>query len=272
MRTDNQLVAVGYVHNGVEVAHSFHASMLGLYAIEPRVGWQPPIQVRCGTNGLVAARNSIMAHFLDKTTEAQWLFMIDTDMGFRPDIVARLLDAAMRREVQNEHGAPVVGALCFGLAREQASTDTNGYDVQAFPTLYDWKEVEHPDGYREPGFKVRPGYQPDALTQVAGTGAAALLVPRRAAERVREVECGGRPEWFEHARYESGTLVSEDLSFCYRLGKVGVRVFVHTGVRTSHMKAVHVDEATYLEDVMIMTLEEQAKEIEHVDVGAGEKD
>lgn len=258
MRSDNQLVAIGYVHNGIEVAHSFFSSMLGLYAVEPRIGWQPPIQVRCGTNGLVAARNSIMAHFLDKCSQAQWLMMIDTDMGFRPDIVTRLLDAAMQPEVQTASGPPVVGALCFGLAREQATTDTSGYNVQAFPTLYEWAEVEHRDGLKEPGFKVRPGYAPDVLMRVAGTGAAALLVPRRAAELVREKECGGRPEWFEHARYASGTLVSEDLSFCYRLGKVDVPVYVHTGVRTSHMKTIHVDEARYLEDVTIAMLSEEA--------------
>lgn len=249
-------VAVAVVHNGGHHTVSFSHSLLALYQLDPRVAWSPPIQVRCGTNGLVEARNSIMAHFLDKT-EASWLFMIDDDMGFRPDIIDRLLEAAMTPELRtlvagSPHGIyipPVVGALCFGLARDRHMTDLGGYACRPFPTLYDWAMVKHEDGLEEPGFKVRPSYEPNTLTRVAGTGAAALLVHRHAAERVRTVACEGRPEWFERARYASGTIVSEDLSFCYRLNAVNVPIFVHTGVQTSHMKTVWVDEDYFLHDL-----------------------
>jgi hypothetical protein len=259
-------VHIGIVHGGEHHSVSFAHSLLALYAVESRVGWSPPVQVRAGTNGLIEARNSIMAHFLDRT-DAAWLLMIDDDMGFRPDLLDRLLEAAMHSElaVWPEDGGgpipPVVGALCFGLRREQAMTETGGYETQPFPTLYDWAEVEWPDGTREPGFKVRPSYTPNALTRVAGTGAAALLVHRHAAARVRATQCDGKPEWFEHARYRSGTKVSEDLSFCYRLNAAGIPIYVHTGVPTSHMKTVWVDERYYLHDVAARLAAEAMEEM-----------
>jgi hypothetical protein len=49
----------------------------------------------CGAAGIVEGRNSIAAAFLDKT-ECEWLFMVDSDMGFAPDTVDRLIEAADR--------------------------------------------------------------------------------------------------------------------------------------------------------------------------------
>lgn len=200
----------------------------------------PPIQLYAGTDGLSRARNSIMAHWLDKT-DAEWLFMIDTDMGFPADAIDRLIDAADPTE------RPVVGALCFGLKREADPAAYGGYATRPFPTIYYWSQVEHSDGMIEPGFAVTPTYLPDTVMRVDGTGAACLLVHRSAAQRVREA-ADGRPEWFDHIRYKSGTTVSEDLSFCYRLGRTGMPVYVHTGVRTVHVKNVWVGEDYYLAD------------------------
>lgn len=200
----------------------------------------PPIQLYAGTDGLSRARNSIMAHWLDKT-DAEWLFMIDTDMGFPADAVDRLIDAA---DVETR---PVVGALCFGLKRESDPAAYGGYATRPFPTIYYWGGVEHSDGTHEPGFAVSPTYLPDTVLRVDGTGAACLLVHRSAAQTVREA-ADGKPEWFDHIRYKSGTVVSEDLSFCYRLGNAGIPVYVHTGVKTVHVKNVWVGEEYYLAD------------------------
>lgn len=200
----------------------------------------PPIQLYAGTDGLSRARNSIMAHWLDKT-DAEWLFMIDTDMGFPADAVDRLIDAA------DVDARPVVGALCFGLKRESDPAAYGGYATRPFPTIYYWGGVEHSDGTHEPGFAVSPTYLPDTVLRVDGTGAACLLVHRSAAQAVREA-ADGKPEWFDHIRYKSGTVVSEDLSFCYRLGNAGIPVYVHTGVKTVHVKSVWVGEEYYLAD------------------------
>jgi hypothetical protein len=240
-------VQVAYVHPGTAVQHCWSASMdmLRVYDIthEQRMSAHPPIQFKVGTDGLPAARNSIMAHFLDKT-DAEYLFMIDTDMGFAPDAVDRLVQAA---SLLNDD-APVIGALCFGLKAVEDPSLYGGYATIPFPTLYQWGEVEHDDGTLEPGFAVTGTYSPDVVMRVAGTGAAALLVHRNAAERVRCEALDGKPEWFERIRYKSGTLVSEDLSFCYRLGLAEIGVFVHTGVKTVHQKTVWVGEDYYLAD------------------------
>lgn len=237
-------VQIAYVHPGTQVEHCWAASMQMLWVYDAlhdqRSTAYPPVQMRVGTDGLPAARNSVMAHFLDKT-DAEWVFLIDTDMGFPPDILDRLIEAAQRA------GAGAIGALCFGLKLEPDPSLYGGYAGRPFPTIYQWRQVEHDDGTIEPGFKVEPTYQPDTVMRVAGTGAAALLVHRTAAAAVR-AQAKGEPVWFDRIRYKSGTLVSEDLSFCYRLGRADVPVFVHTGVKTVHAKQVWVGEDYYLQD------------------------
>jgi hypothetical protein len=82
----------------------------------------------------------------------------------------------------------------------------------------------------------------NALVQVAGTGAACLLIHRGVLEKVR-AEHGD--VWFDRVTYASGLKVAEDLSFCYRVNSAGFGVFVHTGVRTTHHKAVWLSETDY---------------------------
>ena len=114
-----QSVTVAYVHQN-EVTYSWHHSMIEM------VGWDLVnhgrimaggyIAMRCGSDGLVQARNKAVQHFLEDKP-ADWLFWVDTDMGFSPDTVDRLLEAADPVE------RPVVGGLCFSL-RE---TDPDGF-------------------------------------------------------------------------------------------------------------------------------------------------
>jgi hypothetical protein len=227
-------VLVAYLHPNV-VSHSFSDSLMRLVAYdlahEARVVRSGgPVMFRCGPGGLVEARNDVVRHFLD-ATECEWLWMVDSDMGFAPDTVDRLLAAA------DPVDRPVVGGLCFGM-RETGSDGMQGWATAPFPTLYDW--ARKPDG--EFGFHVRRDYPVNALVQVAGTGAACLLIHRSILEKVR-AEHGDA--WFERTRYSSGKPVAEDLSFCFRVNAAGATVFVHTGVRTTHHKAVWLSEADY---------------------------
>ncbi len=187
--------------------------------------------MRTATGGLVDGRNKTLRTWLDQYTE-EWLWSVDTDMGFQGDIVARLLAAADPKE------RPVVGGLCFGLRHEDPD-GFGGFNVSPFPTIFDWHA--NPDGHQ--GFAVRYEYERNAVVQCAGTGMACLLIHRSAAEAVRE-RFGDH--WFDPVRYADGRRVSEDLSFCYRLAQVGVPLFVHTGARTTHAKQVWLGEADYL--------------------------
>lgn len=233
--TGDGRVQVAYLHAHT-VSHSWHESMMRLFVCDLMAGQRimdtaGPFMIRCDTGALVDSRNLSVQRFLDDTPH-EWLWLVDTDMGFEPDTVDRLIDAADPAE------RPVVGALCFGL-REVRGDGMGGYRVLPVPTLFQMART--PEGHV--GFGTRWEYPDNTLVQVAATGAACLLIHRGAAEKVR-AEHGDR--WFDQVRYEDGRLLSEDLSFCYRLGVAGIPVFVHTGVKTTHHKQVWIGADDYV--------------------------
>ena len=236
-------VTVAYVHSN-QVTHSWHLSLMELVGWDMghhgrviRGGW---LAIRCGTDGLPAARNEAAARFLK--TDAEWLFWVDTDMGFAPDTVDRLLAAA------DPVDRPIVGALCFA-QREIHPDGMSGYRVRAAPTIYDWVKV----GDKQ-GFLNRQTYEPDALTRCSGTGSAAILIHRSVFERIAD-KYG--PTWYNRAPEAQPDadgmqrMLGEDLSFCMRAGTVGIPVHVHTGIKTTHLKNVWLAEDDYLEQFMV---------------------
>lgn len=227
-------VAVAYVH-GTEVAHSWHQSMQALVAYDiahhQRViggGW---FATKYGTGGIVQARNDTITGFLTQC-EADWLFWVDTDMGFLADSVDRLIDAA------DPETRPIMGGLCFAM-REVAVDGAGGYLVQPAPTIFDW--VKLPNGQQ--GFYTRTDYEKDTVLQVAGTGSAFLVIHRSVFTKL-EAEYGRT--WYSPVFNNSLNMtISEDLSFCSRAGALGIPIHVHTGVRTTHLKQVWLDERIY---------------------------
>ncbi|MEU8055708.1 glycosyltransferase family A protein [Microbispora bryophytorum] len=188
-----------------------------------------------GTMGVASARNQIAADFLDKT-EGEWLFFIDTDMGFGPDTVDRLVASA---DAENR---PVVGGLCFAMRRTSAGDFyAERYGIQ--PTVYEYLEIED-----EVGFRPILDYKRDEVIPVAGTGAACLLIHRSLLEKIRE-RFGDK--WFEPITHPTGDkgkprTFSEDLSFCVRCQSIDIPVHVDTSVRTTHEKgALYLDETTF---------------------------
>lgn len=229
----NGRVQVAYLHPH-QVSHSWHESMMRLVAYDAAhegrvVSTGGPFMISCDAGGLVDARNTGVKQFLE--TDHEWLWFIDTDMGFLPDTVDRLVDAADPAE------RPVVGALCFGL-REIAYDGYGGRRVMPVPTLY--VPAKTREGHI--GFTNRFEYPADAVLQVAGTGAACLLAHRTVLDKMR-AENGDH--WFDRVRYDDGQSISEDLSFCARLAMIGVPLFVHTGVRTTHHKQIWIGEDDY---------------------------
>lgn len=85
------------------------------------------LAMRCGTGGIVTARNEVAARFLER--DAEWLLWVDTDMGFTADTADRLLAAADPTE------RPIVGALCFA-QHEYATDGMGGFRTRPRPTLY----------------------------------------------------------------------------------------------------------------------------------------
>jgi GT2 family glycosyltransferase len=229
----NDSVALAYVHSNA-VTWSWHASMAGLWRWDLshsgriyRYGAE--IEINGGTGGLVAARNQAVRELL-AVESLDWLFWIDSDMGFAADTVDRLLETADSME------RPIVGALCFAQKLPEAD-GLGGYRSLAVPTIYDWKSL--PD---DKGFQARLEYEADTLTRCAGTGSACILIHRSVFERM-SAEYG--PAWYDLVPNEGGENIGEDLSFCLRAATLKIPIHVHTGVKTSHYKGIWIDEEHY---------------------------
>lgn len=226
-------VTVAYVNDDAP-AYSWHHSMVELIghdlASRGRIMQGGYIAYRYGTDGLVDARNKAVEQFLTER-DAEWLFWIDTDMGFTADTLDRLIEVADPVE------RPIVGALCF-TQRETAEDGMGGWRTAAAPTIFDWVHAEG-----QQGFAIRWDYPPDTVTQCAGTGSACILIHRSVFERMFKEY--GR-SWYDRAFNPTMKVeTSEDLSFCMRAIALGIPVHVHTGVKTSHMKKVWLSEMEY---------------------------
>ncbi len=224
-------VAVGFLDPG-HWSHCFGQSLIDMYLCDAfgsqrMVPHGKQLRDNAQAGGIVAGRNSVAAKFLD-ATDCEWLFMVDSDMGFAPDTVDRLIASADPEE------RPVVGGLCFSLRRDTAG-EFYGQKYVVVPTCYEYVDTDD-----EIGFRSMVDYPRNAMVQVGGTGAACLVVHRSVLERLRE-RIGDH--WFDHVTHPSGTVFSEDLSFCIRLAALDIPLFVNTAVRTTHDKGgVFLDE------------------------------
>ena len=182
---------------------------------------------QCGSGGIVSGRNLLATKMLEVST-ADWLFMVDSDMGFARDTVDRLIESA------DPVDRPVVGGLAFA-HKTDGRKELNGIRYKCQPTIYDFVELEH-----EAGVVARFDYVRDAVVPCGGTGGACLLIHRNVIQLIRD-QYG--ETWFNPITHAKGTTFSEDLSFCIRVAGVGVQLHVDTGVKTTHDKGgVFLDE------------------------------
>lgn len=194
------------------------------------------VRKQSGTMGVAAARNEIAEYFLKQN--AEWLFMVDSDMGFAGDTVDRMVESAERNGVQ------VLGALCFAQKVDpdlrQNELYATRYRIQ--PTIYRYVEVEDSG---ERGFQSLTKYRRDTFQEVAATGAACVLVHRDAL-----VTVGADP--FMPITDPTGgghgtpRTFSEDLSFCIRASAAGLTIGVDTSIKTTHYKGgIYLDETAF---------------------------
>lgn len=219
--------AIAYIHPG-ELSASFAYCALRLMVFEMGQGRYPPavIAQRCASGQLVEARNETVQFFLDGTP-CEWMWLVDSDMGFEPDMLWQLIGSADPVE------RPVVGALCFGLKKNGAEDDAlQAVRFHQFPTIYVWAEKDD-----EVGFQVVQDYPRDQIVQCSASGAACFVVHRSVLEAIRE-KFGDH--WFSKITHPTpeptGTTFSEDLSFFVRVNACGFPVHVNTALKTSHDK------------------------------------
>jgi len=233
----NGIVQIGYLH-GDTVSHSWHHSLdlarkfdrdQQLDVIAPDV-----LSVPCGSGVLITPMRNYMAKLFLDGTPHEWLLICDTDMGFEPDAIHKLLASALA-----DPDRPIVGGLCFAVMT--AGYDGMGGWRQAIvPTMYRLGVVAGTD---RKSFCYYGPYERDAMVQVHGTGTAFLLVHRSVLETLREKH---GDNWFSQVRDDVGDTIGEDITFCLRAGAAGYKIFVNTAVRTSHHKRVWVTEDDYL--------------------------
>lgn len=221
-------VTIAYLHD-TEVAHSWHKSLVELIGFDMvhegriiRGGYEAEF---CHSGGIPEARNDVVKRFLSEPDGAEWLLWVDSDMGFAPDALEQLIAVADPAE------RPVVGGLCF--ARKTARPDDmGGWHSAIHPTIYGWSDEKQ-------DFRGWADYPPNALIRCHGTGSAFILIHRRVLIDVME-RFG--PHWYSEIDLDDGGRIKEDLAFCRRLLELDIPLFVHTGVRTSHLKHIWVQD------------------------------
>lgn len=224
-------VFVGYLHPD-EIPHSFAKSIVDLRLYDAQgpqhiANWG---NVRSSGYGIPEARNEIVSHVLSQGFD--WLLFVDGDMGFQPDSLDRLLEAA------DPEKRPVVGGLCFAY-QDQGWDGYNGIRNIPRPTIYDFVDGE---------YRGRTHYPVNQLIPSAATGMAMCLIHRTVLEKIRK-EHG--PTWFDRIPKPKKKVgdgpFGEDISFFIRCAGVDVFPWIHTGVRTTHFKRIYVQEPDFWE-------------------------
>ena len=219
-------VLLGYLH-GKEVASSFHRSLQDLITWDQThnahlLQWGA---IKTEGMGIPDARNMLATQLLE--SPAEWLFMVDSDMGFDADSLDRLLEAA------DPTDRPMVGGLAF-IQRETVSDRQGGFRWRPLPTMFQW--MKHPEG--KEGFTPRVHYPADQLVRVHGTGGAFVLIHRSVFEAIDG-------SWFDRVPGPDGKMMGEDLSFCVRVAAKDFPIHVHTGIRTTHQKTVWISDVDF---------------------------
>lgn len=203
---------LAYVHPGV-VRHEFMESVVRTMA-NPRYQVSM-VQVESGTN-IQRARNDCVRWFLSNTTDDH-LFFVDTDMSWKTDVPAALID----------RNVPIVSALYLG----------RGSDGKAFPVGIKWDQDGNATAYL--GLNDLVG-----LTEVAGVGMGCCMIQRRVLEILGTPEGQSHPDQWPFAQGQTvkpdGGFVSmsEDITFCIRARAAGgFRSYVDSEVGAGHVKA-----------------------------------
>tara|TARA_Y100000034_G_scaffold116007_1_gene153775 strand:+ start:215 stop:961 length:747 start_codon:yes stop_codon:yes gene_type:complete len=242
-------VTLAFLHNG-QCTTSFHLSIMQTWMHDlghDRV-LSEPIAAQCASGRIPDGRNQCVQEFLRRGDD--WLWFVDADMGWEPDALYRLLDSV------DPETRPVMGGLCFA----QRLEDSTGPDMSQLysiqPTCYQWNP--NPD---EEGFVPILRYPRDDVFEVAGTGAAFILIHRSVFVQLAS-QFG--ETWFTPLPSGDG-MAGEDLSFCARCVKAGIPLHVNPHVRTSHCKGgIYLTEFAYDLERAAMSVAAPDSELEAV--------
>lgn len=223
-------MCLAFCSGGMTMA-DFSMSVLGVYRHDfgSRQHLYKGAEVMLKSGPRVAeARSMLVDAFAN--THCDWLWMVDDDMTFQPDVLDRLIEAAHPTE------RPMVGALCF----------IGGEGSRVRPTLYNFTSE---DGDMEHVMD----YPPDTLVKIGSTGAACVLI-HRSVFAAMKAKYGVLPDgrknaypWFQEGLVNKhGGPYGEDAAFFMKASALGFQLHVHTGIKCGHLKTYEVNEEMFL--------------------------
>jgi hypothetical protein len=229
----NGKLMIGYIHDGKTLHPQFSWSLTCWR--EHDIGARKLSAGTLHVSGsfLENNRNSIVATFLER--EAEWLLFVDSDIAFERDVPYRLLDAADAKE------RLIVSAFYVGYL-------ANGLWVV-------WLK-RHGEIYRNLALS---DIQPESrLLELDAVGMGCCLIHRSVFERIRSQRLRSESErvredpwvWFgrDLVKRNDGRWdrLSEDLTFCRRAQRAGMKLWGHCEVGVDHIKQRPENIATLL--------------------------
>lgn len=212
------MITVAYVHGG-SVRHEFMVAVQDLVLHEHRV----TAVVHAQGPYIPLNRNLVCERFLNLPVEREWLWFLDVDIQFQPDILDDLLEVASEER-------PIVGALYLN-------------QVAGKPPGTWWPTWAGTDGRRVEKLVIGETYE------LSSVGMGCTLIHRSVLEKMYEDYKDDPWRWFGHDIHpDRPERVGEDETFCLRAIKSGFSVWGLAEI-VNHVKTASIGD-DYLEGLM----------------------
>ena len=212
------LIAVPMLH---ECRAEFTVSMLNLMGNLPNTA-DFAISVKIGSLVYEARNYLAMKAITDECDHILWL---DSDMTFTPEDIFLLVE-------DMDQGMDYVTGLCF--SRQLPTNPVIAKEIR-------WERNEK-TGVVTHGADLYKDYPRDQVFEIGGSGMACCLMKTDLLKDVAES--------FRLSPYYPMPQLGEDYSFCWRLHKLGVKMFCDSRVKIGHIGAYNFNEETYLRQEM----------------------
>ena len=160
------------------------------------------------------ARNNLAARAINNNFDR--LVMIDSDMVFDKDLIARL-------NSDMDIGIDYVSALCFGR------------HYPSYPCVFNKLDIVDDD--KSVIAAAYSDYPKDQLFECAGTGCAATMI---SVDLLKRVWDSYGPPFFPIPH------MGEDLSFCWRARQLSAKLYCDSRIKVGHFGSFCYGEDTYL--------------------------
>ena len=196
-----------------KVDSQFMTSMMGLET-------KGLAKLACHVGSLVySARNALTMQAIEGDFE--YILWLDSDMTFESDLLTRLLD-------DMEQGYDFVAGLCF----------KKEFPVSPVIAKKLWWE-QTKDGI-DHGMEVYSDYPKDQIFEVAGAGLGCAMMKTQLTWEVGET--------FRMSPFMPLPQMGEDFSFCWRLGRMGKKMYCDSSVKLGHIGTYIYSEDDYIND------------------------